>query len=77
VEKTKYKFGPASLRKYMQLACLEKKVFDELGLIGDTLGTDGFVNMSAIRADHDKELYFFRGGHADQFVGRPFKVFRR
>jgi hypothetical protein len=59
VEKTKYKFGPTSLRKYMQLACLEKKVFDELGLIGDALGADGFVNMSAIRADHDKELYFF------------------
>lgn len=58
MEKSKYKFGPTSLRKYVQLAYLEKKVFDELSLIGKVLGADGFVNMSSIRSDDDKELYF-------------------
>ena len=58
LEKSKYKFGPSSLRKYVQLAYLEKKIFDELSLIGKALGANGFVNMSSIRSDHDKELYF-------------------
>ena len=57
-EKYKYKFGPTSVRKYVQLACLEKKLFSELNLIGKVLGANGFVNISSIRSDEDNKLYF-------------------
>ncbi len=57
-EKYKYKFGPTSVRTYVQLACLEKEVFRELDLIGKVLGADGFVNISSIRSDEDDKLYF-------------------
>ncbi len=58
-EKSNYKFGPTSVRRYMHRAFLDKEVFDNLTLVGKALGADGFVNMSSILADHDKELYFF------------------
>jgi predicted ATP-grasp superfamily ATP-dependent carboligase len=58
-EKYTYKFGPTAIRRYTQLACLEKEVFDELSLIGKALGADGFVNMSSIRCSYDNKLYFF------------------
>ncbi|ARO87937.1 hypothetical protein EBAPG3_009250 [Nitrosospira lacus] len=58
-KKSKYKFGPTSVRNYVQLAFLEKKVFDELGLLGKALGAHGFVNIGCMQSDQDKKLYFF------------------
>jgi len=58
-EKYTYKFGPAAIRRYTQLAGLEKEVFNELSLVGKALGADGFVNMSSIRCNYDNKLYFF------------------
>jgi hypothetical protein len=58
-EKYTYKFGPTAVRRYTQLACLEKEVFDELSLVGKALGANGFVNMSSIRCNYDNKLYFF------------------
>ncbi len=58
LEKYKYKFGPTSVRKYVQLACVEHKVFSDVALLGKALGANGFVNISSIRADHDNKLYF-------------------
>ena len=58
-EKYTYKFGPAAVRRYTQLACLEKEVFEELSLVGKALGANGFVNMSSIRCNYDNKLYFF------------------
>lgn len=59
VEEYQYKFGPTSVRKYTQLAFLEKQFFDQLELLGKALGADGFVNISSIRSEHDERLYFF------------------
>lgn len=58
LEKSLYKYGPTSLRRFVQLAFLDKKIFDQLRLIGKALGADGFVNMSSIQCDKDQELYF-------------------
>ena len=59
VEEYQYKFGPTSVRKYTQLAFLEKQLFDQLELLGKALGADGFVNISSIRSEYDERLYFF------------------
>jgi hypothetical protein len=59
VERYQYRFGPTSVRRYTQLAFLEKEIFDELGLLGKALGADGFVNISSIRSEQDGRLYFF------------------
>ena len=59
MEEYQYKFGPTSVRKYTQLAFLEKQLFDQLELLGKALGADGFVNISSIRSEHDERLYFF------------------
>ncbi|WP_025041937.1 ATP-grasp domain-containing protein [Nitrosospira briensis] len=58
-EKYKYKFGPTSVRRYVQLSQLDEKVFEDLRLLGRALGADGFVNISSIRSDLDQKLYFF------------------
>lgn len=53
-----YKFSPQPIRNYLQLASVEKIVFDELGRLGRALGANGFVNISCIRSDQDQKLYF-------------------
>lgn len=58
-EKYKYKFGPTSVRRYVQLSRLDEKVFEDLRLLGRALGANGFVNISSIRSDVDQKLYFF------------------
>jgi predicted ATP-grasp superfamily ATP-dependent carboligase len=58
-EKYKYQFGPTLVRRYVQLSSLDQRVFDDLGLLGSTLGAHGFVNISSIRSDVDGNLYFF------------------
>ena len=52
------KFSPQSVRSYLQLASIEKIVFDELGRLGRALGANGFVNISCIHSDQDRKLYF-------------------
>ncbi len=84
-EKYIYKFGPTSMRRYTQLACLEKNIFNELSLIGKALGADGFVNMSSILSDHDNKLFFFEAdmrpnlwvGHSKYFGDDLAKVINR
>jgi hypothetical protein len=58
-EKYKYQFGPTLVRRYAQLSSLKEKVFDDLDLLGNALGANGFVNISSIRSDLDGKLYFF------------------
>ena len=59
VERYQYRFGPTSVRRYTQLAFLEKEIFDQLSLLGKALGADGFANISSIRSGQDGRLYFF------------------
>ncbi len=58
-EKSKYKFGPTSVRSYWQLACLEKPVFDELRVLGKALGANGFVSIGCIHSLEDGKRYYF------------------
>jgi hypothetical protein len=58
-EKSKYKFGPTSVRSYWQLACLEKSVFDELRVLGKALGAHGFVSIGCIHSVQDSKRYYF------------------
>jgi len=53
------KYGPSSLRRYWQLACVEGSVFEELRVLGKTLGADGFVNVTAIDSVCDSKRYYF------------------
>lgn len=53
------KYGPSSLRRYWQLACVESSVFEELRVLGKTLGADGFVNVTAIDSVCDSKRYYF------------------
>lgn len=59
-EKLISKFGPAFLRTYKQLSqnCSES-LFNEMQNLGKVLGANGFVNISAIQAKDDGEIYFF------------------
>lgn len=59
VERYQYRFGPTSVRRYTQLAFLEKEIFDELSVVGKALGANGFVNISSICSEQDGRLYFF------------------
>ena len=53
-----YKFSPQPVRNYLQLASVEKIVFDELDRLGKALGAHGFANISCIHSDQDQKLYF-------------------
>jgi hypothetical protein len=84
-EKYKYKFGPTSVRRYVQLSQLDENVFEDLGLLGRALGADGFINISSIRSDLDQKLYFFEAdmrpnlwvSHSRYFGDDPAKVINR
>ncbi|CAH1201997.1 ATP-grasp domain-containing protein [Candidatus Nitrotoga sp. BS] len=58
IERAKSKFGASVLRTYVQIAHLQKNIFDELVCLGEALGANGFVNIACIKSDHDKKLYF-------------------
>lgn len=53
------KFGPSSVRTYLQLAAVEKTVFDGLARLGKALGAHGFINIGCIHSSQDQKLYFF------------------
>lgn len=50
------RFGVSTLRRYTQLADLDRDVFDGMVLLGASLGLDGFVNASALRRPGDGRL---------------------
>ncbi|SCX87899.1 Carbamoylphosphate synthase large subunit [Nitrosospira sp. Nsp13] len=83
-EKYKYRFGPTTVRRYIQLSLLEQRVFDDLGLLGSALGAHGFVNISSIRSNIDGNLYFFEAdmrpnlwlAHPRYFGDDPARVIR-
>jgi ATP-grasp domain len=50
------RFGVSKLRRYTQLADLDRAVFESLVHVGETLGLDGFVNFSAMRPRDDGRL---------------------
>jgi len=52
------RFGVSKLRRYTQLADLDRAVFEDLVHVGETLGLDGFVNFSALRPRDDGRLLF-------------------
>ena len=52
------RFGVSKLRRYTQLADLDRAVFEDLVGFGETLGLDGFVNISALRPRDDGRLLF-------------------
>jgi hypothetical protein len=53
------KLAPSSVRMYLQLAAVEKTVFDELARLGKALGAHGFTNTTCIHSNQDQKLYFF------------------
>lgn len=58
--KTKdHKFGVSVLRKYYQIGSLDKGIFDDLKLLGEALGANGFVNIGIIESSIDGRRYFF------------------
>ncbi|RFC36207.1 MAG: ATP-grasp domain-containing protein [Candidatus Nitrotoga sp. LAW] len=58
IERASGKFGASALRTYVQIAHLQKDIFDELDLLGKALGANGFVNIACIQSDNDKKRYF-------------------
>ncbi|CAH1386375.1 ATP-grasp domain-containing protein [Candidatus Nitrotoga sp. M5] len=58
IERVNGKFGASVLRTYVQIAHLQKNIFDELESLGKALGANGFVNIACIQSDHDKKIYF-------------------
>lgn len=58
IERVSGKFGASALRTYVQIANLQKEIFDELALLGKALGANGFVNIACIQSDHDQKRYF-------------------
>lgn len=54
------KFGPSFLRIYRQLATIEscEELFSEMQQLGEALGANGFVNISAIKSESDGKFYF-------------------
>jgi len=52
------RFGVSKLRRYTQLADLDRTVFEDLVGFGEALGLDGFVNISALRPRDDGRLLF-------------------
>lgn len=52
-------FGPSIVRRYYPLPLLEEKVFDEMRMLGETLGADGFANIACIDAEDGSGRYYF------------------
>lgn len=53
------KFEPASLRLYKRFSDLDENLITQMQKLGEALGADGFVNISAMKCDKDGQLYFF------------------
>lgn len=53
------KFGVSVLRRYHQLGTLDSQLFNDLKLLGEALGADGFVNIAIIECNHGGGRYFF------------------
>lgn len=58
-EKSKYRFGPTSVRSYQQIASLEPQVLEELHLVGKALGSHGFTSIGCIHSEQDNKRYYF------------------
>jgi hypothetical protein len=58
-EKSKYRFGPTSVRSYQQIASLDPRVLDELRLVGEALGSHGFTSIGCIHSEQDNRRYYF------------------
>ena len=58
-EKSKYRFGPTSVRSYQPIASLEPEVSDELGRVGKALGSNGFTSIGCIHSEQDNKRYYF------------------
>jgi hypothetical protein len=58
-EKSKYRFGPTSVRSYQQIASLDPRVLDELRVVGEALGSHGFTSIGCIHSEQDNRRYYF------------------
>lgn len=58
-EKSKYRFGPTSVRSYQPIASLEPEVSDELRRVGKALGSNGFTSIGCIHSEQDNQRYYF------------------
>jgi hypothetical protein len=58
-EKSKYRFGPTSVRSYQQIASLGPQVSGELSLVGKALGSHGFTSIGCIHSEQDNKRYYF------------------
>lgn len=71
-------FTPSSLRLFTQIGCLDEKVLTEIKKIGEVLGANGFVNISAILSAKDGNHYYFESDmrptvwvNSSRFFGNP------
>jgi ATP-grasp domain len=58
-EKSKYRFGPTSVRSYQPIVSVEPKVSDELRKVGKALGSNGFTSIGCIHSEQDNKRYYF------------------
>ena len=73
-EKSKYKFGPTSVRSYWQLACLEKPVFDELRVLGKALGAHRLRQHWMHTFPGRRQALLLRSGYETEFMDRSLPV---
>ena len=52
-------FGPSVIREYKSTYEIHSELFDELSLIGHSLGANGFVNIGCIESSTDHHRYYF------------------
>lgn len=52
------KFGPSSLRTYIQLGTLDSDLLSEMQNLGKALGLHGFANITAIGSKEDNRRYY-------------------
>jgi hypothetical protein len=57
--KSKYRFGPTSVRSYQQIASLDPRISDELRLVGKALGSHGFTSIGCMHSEQDNKRYYF------------------
>ncbi len=53
------KFAPSSLRLYKRFSDVEENVIAQMQKLGEILGANGFVTVSAIKCEKTDSLYFF------------------
>jgi hypothetical protein len=57
--KSKYRFGPTSVRCYRQIASLDPRISDELRRVGKALGSHGFTSIGCMHSEQDNKRYYF------------------